>query len=135
MTRLNPARVALLAAVTAAAGWTAKSVAIGIAGGLDLSPLEGPLFLFGLAACLTAMAALGVALTRERPLWLRIAAGVLAPVLGLLAALLVDGVVGAVRGPAEGRHWVWMEVNLWVTGLAVLGLAWRADVRRAEAYT
>lgn len=130
-------RIALIAAVVAASGWTAKSIAIGLAGGNDLSPLEGPLFLVGLIALLVAAASLGVALTRDQPLWLRAAAGLVGPLLGFAAAMAIDSLVGVIRGPSEGRHWVWVELNLWVIGLATLvlavRLARRADERPAQA--
>ena len=46
---VNSLRIAQLAATAAAVFWTAKATAIGIAGGLDKSPLESPLFIAGLS--------------------------------------------------------------------------------------
>lgn len=133
MNSISASRIALTAAVAAAVAWTAKSTAIGIAGDNGLSRLEGPLFFAGLLAFLVAGIALGVSLARGRSPWLRAAAGLGVVVLGFAAALLVDALVGVVQGPAEGRHWVWVELNLWVSVLAVTGLAWWADERRAQA--
>ena len=56
-------RIALWASIAAATFWTAKSIAIGLAGGLDKSPLEAPLFFLGLISFVVAVVALGVALT------------------------------------------------------------------------
>lgn len=126
---MTSARIALIAAVAATTGWTVKSIAIGLAGGNDLSSLEGPFFLVGLAFCLLASAALGVALTVGRPPWQRVAAGALGPVAGLVVAGLVDAAVGAVRGPSAGRHWVLVELNLWIVAALLLALAWRVSRR------
>ena len=64
---MNSSRIALVAAVAAAASWTLKAVAIGTAGGLDKSPLEGPLFFAGCSCFVVASVALGVAITRGAP--------------------------------------------------------------------
>ena len=121
---MNSSRIALLAAVAAVVSWTLKAVAIGTAGGLDKSPLEGPLFFTGLLCFVVAVVAVGVALTRGRPGWVRAVAGVVvAPVLGIGATLAVDALVGALRPTDPLRHWVWAEINLWVVAAAVLGLA------------
>ena len=45
---MTASRFAVLAAVASAVAWGLKAVAIGIAGGLDESPLESPLFVLGL---------------------------------------------------------------------------------------
>ena len=121
---MNSSRIALLAAVAAVVSWTLKAVAIGTAGGLDKSPLEGPLFFAGLLSFVVAVVAVGVALTRGRPLWVRAVTGVVvAPVVGIGATLVVDALVGALRPTDPLRHWVWAEINLWVVAAAVLALA------------
>lgn len=121
---MNSSRIALLAALAAVVCWTLKAVAIGVAGGLDKSPFEGPLFLAGLVCFVGAAAALGVALTRGRPGWLRAVTGVVvAPVVGIGFTLVIDALVGAMQPASPLRHWVWSEVNLWVIAIAVLGLA------------
>jgi hypothetical protein len=67
-------RVAMLAAAVAVVAWAAKAIAIWIAGGLDRSALEGPLFLAGFLSLLAAVAAVGVALAAGRATWLRVVA-------------------------------------------------------------
>lgn len=120
---MNSLRIALWAAVAAAVSWTAKSIAIGVAGGLDKSPLEAPLFFSGLISFVVAVVALGVAGTRGAPTWLRAIAGLGAFVTGFALTLLVDAVVGAFNPPGGNRHWVWTEFNLWVAALAALTVA------------
>lgn len=116
-------RIALWAALAAAASWAAKSVAISVAGGLDKSPLETPLFLTGLLFFVVAILALGMTVTAGARLWIRIAAGVGAFVVGFAFALVVDSAVGAFHSSGADRHWVWAEVNLWVSALVVLTIA------------
>ncbi len=116
-------RIALWAAIAAATSWTAKSVAIGVAGGLDKSPLEAPLFFVGLTCFVAAVVALGVAVTSGARTWMRIAAGVGAFVVGIAFTLLVDAGVGAFAASGADRHWVWTEFNLWVVALVALATA------------
>ncbi len=120
---MNSSRIALVAAVAAVVSWTLKAVAIGTAGGLDKSAFEGPLFFAGLLSFVVAAVALGVALTRGRPLWVRILAGaVAAPVIGIGCTLAVGAVVAAVQPESTARHWVWSEVGLWVIAAGILAL-------------
>ena len=129
---MNSSRIALLAALAAVVSWTLKAFAIGVAGGLGRSPFEGPLFFTGLVCFVVAAVALGVALTRGRPVWVRAATGVvLAPVLGIGFTVVVDALVGALRPTSPLRHWAWSEVNLWVVAIVALGLALAA--RRQQA--
>ena len=116
-------RIALWAALAAAACWSAKSVAIGVAGGLDKSPLEGPLFIAGLVSFVVAVVALGVALTPRVRTSMRVLAGVGAFVVGLALTLATDAVVGAFHASGVERHWVWTEFNLWVAALVALTIA------------
>ena len=120
---MNSRRIALWAAIAAATAWTAKSVAIGVAGGLDKSPLEAPLFFLGLISFVVAAVTLGIALTTSRRTWTRIAAGVGAFVVGFAFTLVVDAGVGAIASSGADRHWVWTELNLWVVALVALALA------------
>lgn len=120
---MNSRRIALWAALAAATSWTAKSVAIGVAGGLDKSPLEAPLFFTGLLSFAVAVVALGIALTPHVPTWKRIAAGVGAFLVGFATTLIVDAVVGAFHASGADRHWVWVEFNLWVSALVALVVA------------
>jgi hypothetical protein len=116
-------RIALWFALAAAAAWTAKSVAIGLAGGLDKSPLEAPLFITGLVTFVVAVVALGVAATPGVRTSLRILAGVGAFVVGFASTLALDAAVGAFHASGAERHWVWTEFNLWVAALAALVIA------------
>lgn len=126
---MNTTRMALTTALLAAGAWTAKAVAIGIAGGLGRSPLENPLFFLGLAACMVAMAACGVAWARRAAVPVRIAAGLGAVVAGWLTVVLV----GALVGDRTAGHWAWTELNLWVVAALTLGLAAWLDRRDAPA--
>ena len=129
---MNSSRIALFAAVAAAVCWTLKAVAIGTAGGLDKSPLEGPLFFAGLSSFVVAVLGLGVAFTRGRPAWLRATAGVVAVGFGIAVVSVVGALINAMQAPSPLRHWVWTEVNLWVMAIAVLGLALAARRRPAQ---
>lgn len=128
---MTSSRIALYAAVAAAVSWTAKAVAIGAAGGLGESPIEGPLFFTGLLFVLVATAGLGVALTRGRPTWLRALTGVLSAVgLTLVSVLVADGLVDVFVEPGPQRHWAWSEMSLWVVAAlmvaATVGMQRRA---------
>jgi hypothetical protein len=123
-------RIALWAALAAAASWAAKSIAIGIAGGLDKSPLEGPLFFAGLVFFIVAVVSLGVALTAGARPWLRVAAGVGAFAAGFALTVIVDSLVTALYSSGADRHWVWSEVNLWVSGIIALAIAFAVNRSR-----
>ena len=51
---MSASRLAVLAAIASVVAWRLKAVAIAIAGGLDKSPLESPLFVLGLVAIVVA---------------------------------------------------------------------------------
>ena len=129
--RVTPAGVALVAAVAALTLWAAKAAVIA-ASGVDHGFAANALFLAGLLACLTAALSLGIAVTRPRPLWVRIAAGVGAMVLGGVAATVVNALIVTVRDPEAGAHWLWGEVNLWIVGATVLALAVALRSRSAQ---
>lgn len=118
---MNTSRIALTAAVTSLVAWIAKAVAIGVAGGHDLSSLESPLFLVGLAAQVVAVVALVLAFTRGLHAVVRVAAVVAALVAVMAAVTLIDEVIQRVQ-PAD-PSWIWVEINLWVMASLVLGLA------------
>lgn len=119
---MNSRRIALWATLAAATSWAAKSVAIGVAGGLDKSPLETPLFIAGLISFVVAAVTLGIAATSGARTWIRIFAGVGGFVVGFALTLIVDAVVGAFHSPGADRHWVWTEFNLWVAALTALAI-------------
>jgi len=128
---MTAGRVALLGATGAVVFWAAKATAIGVAGGLDKSPLEGPLFVAGLLSALVGAAALGAWLLAGRPVWLRTLGALGVMVLVVLSAG-VGGAVAAALQPAE-PGWVWGEVNLWVSAvvLAVAVLVQRSRTQVA----
>lgn len=132
MTTPDAARTAVLFAAAAVGLWAAKSVAIGTAGGLGLSPLEGPLFFLGLGASLLALACLLLTWTRGRSRRIR--------VLAVLSALPVALILGAVSRTAvwlvepADPGWPWAELNLWLVAVSFLCVAVvvRRRVVRAE---
>ena len=127
---MTSTRIALYAAVAAAVSWTAKAVAIGVAGGLDKSPFEGPLFLTGLLFALVASASLGVALTRGRPAWLRALSGLgAALVLTVAGVVVAGGLVDALVAPEPQRHWAWAESSLWVLAALMVAATFSAQRR------
>lgn len=95
-------------------------MAIWNAGGLDRSPLEGPLFALGLVSLLITFAALGVHVARSRPVWQRVIGGVAAVVAGMLIFLAVEEAAGSLVADSAG--WVREEVGLWAAGILVLVL-------------
>lgn len=117
---MNSTRIALIASIATVVLWAAKATAIGMAGGLDKSALESPLFALGFLCHIVAVVSLAVSWTRGRRILLRITAGLGAVVTAFLAAVLVGWGIGLLEPAAPG--WVWGEINLWVLGLAVLGL-------------
>jgi len=128
------ARISIAAAATAAAAWGFKALVIGLAGGLDRSALESPLFGVGLVANVVAYVALGVAVTTGRPPGWRLLGAVGAIVLGVAVSLILDVAVELVVPDSTG--WVSGEAGLWVTALVTLliclAAAQRAP-RRPEA--
>jgi len=128
---MNSSRIALIAAITAVVSWTLKAVAIGTAGGLGKSPLEGPLFFIGLFSYVVATVAFGFACTRGRPRWVRVViAVVVAPALAIGVSAVIGAVVGALQPADPDRHWVWAEVGLWAVALMVLTLTLASVVRQ-----
>ncbi|HET7690460.1 MAG TPA: hypothetical protein VFK41_08780 [Nocardioidaceae bacterium] len=125
-------RIARWAALAAATAWTVKSIAIGAAGGLDKSPLEGPLFFAGLLAFVVAAVALGVGATSGSPTWVRALAGIGSFVFGFALTMVVDGIVGSFHSAGVERHWVWVEFNLWVSACVAVALAVWLDRERAR---
>ena len=130
---MTTSRITLIAAAAAVGLWTLKAVAIGVAGGLGLSPVEGPLFLAGLVSFAVAAFSLGVSVAAGSAAWLRAASGVGALVGGFGAFLLVDGLVAALARPEASGHWVWAELNLWILGAVGLLVALAVHHRRRPA--
>jgi hypothetical protein len=115
---MNSTRLALGATIATTAFWTAKAVAIGIAGGLDQSPLEGPLFFLGLLCSIVAAAATGIVVGHRRSVGGRVlsAAGGIAA--AAVVMVIVNSAVDLLGLSSSG--WVWAEVNLWAFMLTLL---------------
>ncbi len=124
-------RIAVISALVCIGAWTAKSVAIGLAGGLDRSPLEGPLFFLGLASFVATVVLLALALTPGRPPALRALAVLVGVVTAIGFSVATEVLLTAVR-PAD-PSWVWSEVGLWVGAAALLGLVLVTDRGRRLA--
>lgn len=122
---MSASRVAVLAALASVVAWGLKAVAIGVAGGLDESPLEGPLFVLGLIAIVVAFAALGVAVMAGRSVVLQVVAAVVGVLLGLALTTLASVVADSAIPDAAG--WVQAEAGLWFSALVALGVTifWR----------
>lgn len=118
---MNTRLVAQSASLLAGLAWLTKSVAIGLAGGLDRSPWEGPLFVLGLAMAVVATVSLVIAATAGRSWWLRSVLAVAAVIASVLLTLTVDRTVHLVT---DSEHWVTAEVNLWFLATVLLALAW-----------
>jgi len=109
--------------------WGVKALVIGLAGGLDKSPLESPLFIIGLVLYVLGVIAIGLAVTVGRSVPVRVVGVVVAFGLGILATLALDAIVGSMA-PANDPHWVWSEVQLWIVSVVTAGV-WFALRNRA----
>ena len=118
---MSASRLAIAAAIAGAALWGAKAVAIAVAGGLDKSPLESPLFVLGLIAILVAAAAIGFVVAGPRALWLRAAAAAAALALGVVLVIVIQAIIGGLI--QEDAGWVREEAGLWVSSALVVGIA------------
>jgi hypothetical protein len=131
--RMTAHKVAALAALGAAAAWALKGVAIAVAGGLDQSPLEGPLYFLGLILMLIAYGAAGWAVTATRSTGLRLLGILGGLIVGSLVGVAIQAVVGVVVPDAAG--WVREEAGLWVasvlTAAVMLGW-WRSTTSRVR---
>ncbi len=128
---MNSTRLALSATLATTFFWTAKAVAIGIAGGLNRSSLESPLFILGLLCCIVAAGATGIAITRRPTVLGRTLSAAGGIVAGALVAVAANAVVAAVAPPSPG--WVWEELNLWAMALTLLAVNLTLRVRRSQS--
>lgn len=121
---MSPRRVAALAAVGAVIAWGLKATAIAVAGGLDRSPFEGPLFFLGLILLLVAFVAAGLALAAGRGTVMKVLGALGGLLVGLVVFLFIEEAVGAMVPESAG--WVKEEAGLWVaSGLtAAAMLVW-----------
>ncbi|MPZ93807.1 MAG: hypothetical protein GEU96_02590 [Propionibacteriales bacterium] len=130
---MTASRLAVLAAITSLVAWGLKAVAIWVAGGLDESPLESPLFVLGLAAIVVAVVSLGVAVARERPLAFKVIGGVVGLLIGVALSSLASFVAAAVIPDSAG--WVQEEAGLWLSALLALGVTAAWYTKRGTART
>lgn len=130
---MNASSLAVLAAIAAVVAWALKAVAIGVAGGLDKSPLESPLFGLGLVAIVVAFASLGVALARERSLAYKVGGGVVGVLIGVALSVLASTIAAAAIPDSAG--WVQEEAGLWVSALLALGVTAVWHTRRGTGRT
>ena len=130
---MTASRLAVVAAIVSVVAWGLKAVAIGVAGGLDESPLESPLFVLGLVAIVVAFAPLGVAVARERPLAFKVIGGVVGVLIGFGLSMLASVVAAAVIPDSAG--WVQAEAGLWFSALLALGVTASWHTSRGTART
>lgn len=122
---MNTTRIAVIAATAAVVSWTLKSVAIGTAGGVNKSPLEGPFFFLGFLCFVVAVCSLALSIVGRREWWAK-GAAVAGAVVVVAAGVVLSGI--AVDTLATTDHWVWGEMSLWLPALALLaGCAWHAS--------
>ena len=118
-------RTAAITALLGAVAWLAKlAVVIGTAGRVTDDGAAGVLFLLGAVLLIAGSTYLGVALTRSRPRWQRIAAVVLSPVL-FVASVVALGILQDLVLPSSVADHLADEVN--VVGAALLwglGAGW-----------
>lgn len=130
MVVMDTTRIAVTSAAAAVVAWAAKAVAIGLAGGLDKSAFEGPLFLTGLVFFVVAVGSLAVGAVG--PSWWARATALTGAVVAVVVAIALAGM--GVDALTSSDHWVWNELNLWVLSLGVLALgAWRSSRREPVA--
>jgi hypothetical protein len=127
---MNSTRLARISTYVTTAAWTAKALAIGLAGGLGQSPLESPLFLLGLVALVVAAASTGIAVLRDGPWWRRVAGAVLGLVLTAVVGTVAGVVVSAIEPTSPG--WAWEEANLWAMMATLLAVNLALGRRRPE---
>ncbi|MGA8048048.1 MAG: hypothetical protein WCA30_17460 [Dermatophilaceae bacterium] len=122
---MTASRLAVLAAAASVVAWGLKAVAIGVAGGLDQSPLEGPLYLLGLVSIVIAFAALGVAVAGDRPVIVKVVGAVVGVLVGFALSMLASVAATAIIPDSAG--WVQAEAGLWFSALLALGVTvyWR----------
>lgn len=122
---MNTTRVAIITAAAAVVSWALKSVAIGTAGGVNESPLEGPLFFLGILCFVVGVCSLALSIARHRNRWVK-SASVAGAILAVGVGVTLSGI--AVERFAPTDHWVWEEMSLWLPALALLAVSvWHAS--------
>ena len=124
---MDTTRIAVIAAAGAVVAWAVKAVAIGVAGGLDKSPFEGPFFLLGLVCFVVAVGTFAVSAVHG---WAARLGAVVAAVAGTVVVTVVTGVL--IDAVATSDHWAWYELNLWVMSLGLLAFGAWYSARHAQ---
>lgn len=96
--------------------WAVKAVVIGLAGGLDKSDFEAPLFAIGFAVYVLGVVAIGLSVTASRSVLARVVGVVAAVVIAAGVFVAVDSIVAGMA-PENDPHWVWAEVQLWIVSV------------------
>jgi hypothetical protein len=97
LSRMDPRRIASIAAVVGGVGWLARVVLIYLNGGEETDTgLVGIMFLVGLGAGCVALAAAGYTLVEKAPVWLRGVVAIATPLLVLMVWALLDQGIKAV---------------------------------------
>ena len=99
-----------------------------MAGGLDKSPAEGPLFFLGMILFTVAVVAIGLAVTAGRSVGARVLGVVGTVALTFVAWIAIDTVIASLS-PERDAHWVWAEVQLWVIAV-VVAVGWQVWLGR-----
>ena len=120
---MTAARVATYATIGAVVAWAIKALVIGLAGGLDKSPAEGPLFFLGMVLFLVGIVAIGLAVTAGRSVAARVLGVVGTVAVTLVAWIAIDTVIASMA-PERDAHWVWAELQLWVIAV-VVAVGWQ----------
>lgn len=128
LVRMDPRRVASIAAVVGGVGWLVKVGLVWLSGG-DGGGLANLMYVLGFAAFAVALAAAGYTLVEKAPVWLRAVVAVATPLLVLMVWLMLDP---AIKALYPGDSWFNEEVSDLAAGVValVLGL-W--EQRRAAA--
>lgn len=114
-------RIAPMAAVGAVVFWGLKALAIWTAGGLDQSPLEGPLFGLGALSLAVAFIAIGVVVVGAESAAMRVVSGVAGLMAGVVIFALIEEPVGGMIPASTG--WVREEAGLWAVAAVTLLIA------------
>jgi hypothetical protein len=125
---MTAAKVATYATIGAVAVWAVKALVIGLAGGLEKSPSEAPLFILGMAMFTVGVVSIGLAITAGRSPLMRVL-GVVGTVAATMVVWLAIDTVIASMAPENDPSWVWAEVQLWLISVA-FAVGWQFWIGR-----
>ena len=130
---MSARNVTFAAGLVGGLGWLIKVALIWGNGGTNTDQgLVAVLYFVGLASLVVAAAAAGVWLTANRPVVLRVLAGILGVVVIFVLFSLFDAVLSPL---ASDGHWFQQEVEIVATALVGLVLAWVARPVATQAET